>query len=203
MIRKQNTKPSAARRQTARLTLRLVAPTMAVAVSGLAALSPGVGAASLASPQAAHTASSRASFMAGSCRFARTAVRIRLVLSNKAPMPRVLGNEGGAVEVVSSDRGNQMTFPTARPSKAVCEISQHRSRDGTATVVYQPLCKATITFSSTYAHATEAMMPAMLGRLVVPDASAGGVRGPGSNAGTGRHSCSPASDPVMGERTKR
>ena len=58
-----------------------------------------------------------------------------------------------------------MAFPTGHPSKAVCEISQHRSRDGTATVVYKALRKAPITFSSTYAHATGAMMPAMLGRL--------------------------------------
>ena len=108
-------------------------------------------------------------FVASSCNSARTAVALKLVLRNVAPTPRVLGKEGAAVKIVSSYHGNQMAFPTAHPSKAVCEISQHRSRDGAATVVYKARRKATITFSSTYAHATEAMMPAMLGRLeVVP-----------------------------------
>jgi hypothetical protein len=90
------------------------------------------------------------------------------MLSWADPIPRVLGSEGAAFEVVSSYHGNEMTFPTPHPSKAVCEISQHRSANGTTTVVYKALRKATINFFSTYAHATEALMPAMLGRLVVP-----------------------------------
>ena len=90
-------------------------------------------------------------FVARSCTSAKTAAALKLVLSNVAPIRRVLGSEGAALEVVSSYHGNQMTFPTAHPSKAVCEISQHRSRDGTAMVgtrlfarppsrSHQPMC---------------------------------------------------------------
>ncbi|HYB27330.1 MAG TPA: hypothetical protein VEF89_11995 [Solirubrobacteraceae bacterium] len=68
---------------------------------------------------------------------------------------------------MSTYHGNEMAFPAAHPSAAVCEISEQRSRDGTATVVYKARRPGTVTFSSTYARVTEAMMPAMLGRLVV------------------------------------
>jgi hypothetical protein len=89
------------------------------------------------------------------------------VLSDVAPAPRVRARRGAAIAVVSRYRGNEMTFPAAHPATAVCEVSRHRSRHGAATVTYKALRPATITFSSTYTHETQAMMPEMLGRLVV------------------------------------
>ena len=94
-------------------------------------------------------------------------MHLKLVLSNEAPTPRVVGSKGVVVEVVSRFDGGRMTFPTPHPSPAVCEISLHRGRERTATAVYEALRKATVLFSSTYARRTDAMMPAMFGRLVV------------------------------------
>jgi hypothetical protein len=110
---------------------------------------------------------SHANFVANACGGAGSGVALKLVLSNVAPTPQVGGSSGATVEVVSSSHGNEMTFPAAHPSSALCEISQHRTSDGTAMVVYKALRPGAITFSSTYTHATQAMMPAMLGRLVV------------------------------------
>jgi len=110
---------------------------------------------------------SHGKFGAHACGAAKRGASVRLALSDVSPMPQATANEGAYVEVVSTYHGNEMAFPAAHPSAAVCEISQQRSRDGTATVVYKALRPGTITFSSTYAHVTEAMMPAMLGRLLV------------------------------------
>jgi hypothetical protein len=107
------------------------------------------------------------SIVASACTSTRTIGALKLVLGNAEPIPRVVGHTGTAIEVVSSYHGNEMTFPTAHPFKGVCELSQHRGRDGTAIVVYKALRRATIKFFSTYTHATNAMMPAMLGRFVV------------------------------------
>jgi hypothetical protein len=121
--------------------------------------------------QAAQRSSSRlkaeVARVGSTCPSAKSGAVLKLVLSNVAPIPGVRAKPGVIVEVVSSFHDNQMTFPTAHPVRAVCEISQHRRHDGTALAVYTPLRKRTITFSSTYVHPTEAMMPAMLGRLVV------------------------------------
>ncbi len=75
--------------------------------------------------------------------------------------------QGATVEVVSSFEHQQMTFPVAHPSTAVCELSRLRDSSGAATAVYRVVRPTTITFSSTYTHATMAMMPEMLGRLSV------------------------------------
>src|SRR5438105_14205103 len=106
--------------------------------------------------------------VASACTSTRTIGALKLVLGDAEPTPRVVGHTGAAIEVVSSYQGNEMTFPTAHPFKGVCELSQHRGHDGTAIVVYKALRRGTIKFFSTYTHATNAMMPAMLGRLVVP-----------------------------------
>ena len=110
---------------------------------------------------------SRTSFVASRCTSANGAVGLKLVLSNIEPIPRLVGRREAVVEVVSSYAGGEMTFPTPHPSKDVCEVSQHRGPDGTSTVVFKAPEKATITFLSSYAHPTNAMDPAMSGRLIV------------------------------------
>lgn len=111
--------------------------------------------------------SSSGATAASRCTSARTEPGLKLVLSNESPTPRVRGRVGVTVKVVSSYHDGQMTFPTARPSNAVCEVSRDRSRDGTATVIYKALRKATVRFFSNYTHETDAKDPAMMGRLVV------------------------------------
>lgn len=101
------------------------------------------------------------------CGPGKGAPTLRLVLSNHAPTPRVPAAQGATVEVISSFERQQMTFPVAHPSTAVCELSRHRGSSGVATVVYRVVRPRTITFSSTYTHATMAMMPEMLGWLSV------------------------------------
>ena len=105
---------------------------------------------------------------ASRCSSARSTGHLKLVLGNTRVTPRVVGSKGATVEVVSSFDGGQMSFPTptVHPN-AVCEISRHRSRDGTATVLYKALRRATVLFFSNYAHPSNAMDPAMFGRLVV------------------------------------
>lgn len=107
------------------------------------------------------------SLVARRCTSAGGAVRLKLVLTNTERPPRVVGRSGVVVEVVSSYHGGQMSFAIPHPSNAVCEISQQRSRDGTTTVVFKALGPTTVLFSSTYARATDLMMPAMFGRLIV------------------------------------
>jgi hypothetical protein len=84
-----------------------------------------------------------------------------------APSPRVTVRRGATVKVMSSFHRNQMSFPLAHPADVVCLISRHRAHDGTTTAIYRTLRRSTITFLSSYEHATDAMDPAMLGRLVV------------------------------------
>ncbi|MGO9900309.1 MAG: hypothetical protein ACLP0J_11575 [Solirubrobacteraceae bacterium] len=79
--------------------------------------------------------------------------------------------QDAVVEVVSRFGNQQMTFPLARPSSAVCELSQHRDSSGSATVLYGVLRARTITFFSGYTHITPAMDPAMLGRVTVTRAT--------------------------------
>ena len=89
------------------------------------------------------------------------------MLSDTSPLPRVSVPQGAAVEVLSSFESQQMTYPVAHPSTAVCELSRHRDRSGAATVVYRVLRARTILFISGYTHITAAMDPAMLGRVTV------------------------------------
>jgi len=60
-----------------------------------------------------------------------------------------------------------MQFPRATPSRDVCAISWHRNPKGSANVLYRMTRVAVVTFGSTFTHATNAMMPAMLGRIKV------------------------------------
>lgn len=106
-------------------------------------------------------------FVAKPCGSTERGVALKLVLRNVAPIPRVGVNRDAYAEVLSSYHGNAMTFPAAHPSTAVCEISQHRNHDGTAAVLYKAIRAGTVTFYSTFTHVTMAMMPAMLGRLIV------------------------------------
>jgi hypothetical protein len=113
--------------------------------------------------------SSSGASVASKCTSARTEPGLKLVLSNESPTPQVRGRVGVVVvvEVVSSYYDGRMTFPTARPSNAVCEVSRHRSRDGAATVIYKALRETTVRFFSGYTHATDVADPAMMGRLIV------------------------------------
>lgn len=113
------------------------------------------------------SSSSGGRFVATSCGTSKVAVNTKLVLSNVEPIPRLRLRLGDTVQVFSSYHGNKMTFPTAHPASAACEVSQHRDRYGNATVVYKPLRPAAIRFFSTYTQATNAAMPAMLGKVVV------------------------------------
>lgn len=110
-------------------------------------------------------AAKKTTSVGSSCAPGKGAPTLRLVLSNHAPTPSLPVTQGVAVEVVSSFAHQQMTFPAAHPSTTVCELSRRRDGSGTATVVYRVVRPSTITFSSTYTHATPLMMPAMLGRL--------------------------------------
>jgi hypothetical protein len=105
--------------------------------------------------------------VATACGSAKVGVKAKLVLSNVSPPPRMHLSSGDAVQVLSSYHGNKMTFPTAHPVSAVCEVSQRRDSSGNATVVYELRRPATIRFFSTYTQATNAAMPAMLGKIVV------------------------------------
>lgn len=110
---------------------------------------------------------SRQRFVATACGTSKVSIKTKLVLSDVAPIPRIRLRLGDAVKVVSSYHGNKMTYPTAHPVSAVCEISQDRDRYGNATVVYKIRRRGKILFASGFTHITPAMDTAMLGRVVV------------------------------------
>lgn len=89
------------------------------------------------------------------------------MLGARTPSPSAATSLGGTVEVVSSFHEHKMSFPVVHPANAVCVISQFRTHAGATTTIYRTLRRSTITFFSTYEHASNAMMPAMLGHLTV------------------------------------
>ena len=96
--------------------------------------------------------SSGSAAVAGRCGSARTDRTVRLVLGLSGPYPTLTAAEGVAVEVVRSNRGFAMTFPSPYPAGAVCEVSQHRGAGGAAAVLFKAVRATTVTFVSTYLH---------------------------------------------------
>lgn len=106
-------------------------------------------------------------FVAQPCRGNSPAGIVEVVLRNGVPIAKVSIKLGQAIAVVSRYHGNSMAFSSAAPSNAVCEISQRRSKSGATSVVYRPLRTGIITFSSSYARASQTAMPALRARLLV------------------------------------
>jgi hypothetical protein len=70
---------------------------------------------------------SHAKAAANGCGSGKHGARLMLVLNDVSPIPHLAATTGAYVEVVSSYHGNQMAFPAAHPSTAVCVISRERS----------------------------------------------------------------------------